>query len=152
MRIYFNSISILHLPQLIQFNAFVQPIKLPSRGDILSESLAVVSGFGQVSDDNRINANALKYANVRILDLETCRRVFYGNLVNENSICTSGDNGLGACHSDYGGPLVVKRNNEDVLIGVISFGWPICSAGKPSVYADVQKYLNWIETVANIAN
>lgn len=148
---YFYSISIVQLSELIQINEFVQTIKLPSTEDQVIESSAVMSGFGQVSDANRINSDVLKYVSVQIMDIETCQQNFYGNLVNENNICTSGDGQRGACHSDYGGPLVVSRNNEAILVGVISFGWPICEAGKPTVHVDVHKYLIWIQEITNSA-
>lgn len=137
----------MQLSELIHFNEFVQKIKLPSTEDQVIESLALMSGFGQVSDANNVNSDVLKYVIVQIMDIETCQQNFYGNLVNENNICTSGGGQKGACHSDYGGPLVVSRNNEVILAGVISFGWPVCEAGKPTVHVDVHKYLSWIQGI-----
>lgn len=107
-----------------------------------------MSGFGQVSDANRELSNNLQSVDVTIIDNDICQRTF-GNLVTSNNICTSGDRNRGACHSDYGGPLVAQRNGEAVLIGVISYGWPVCQLGRPTVHVDVAKYADFIAQFAS---
>ena len=53
----------------------------------------------------------------------------------------------GACHGDSGGPLVFRQNGQnDIQIGVVSWGVPDCVGGEnsPSVYARVSELIDWI--------
>lgn len=133
----------LKVPKFIEFNEFVKAIKLPTQDQQINELFATMSGFGHTVKGE--NSEVIKYVEVPILDLDTCERRFYGNLIHSNNICTSGEDRKGACHSDYGGPLVVERAGKPILIGVISFGWPICDSGKPTVHVNVAKYIEWIQ-------
>jgi V8-like Glu-specific endopeptidase len=49
-------------------------------------------------------------------------------------LCAIEDN-VNACHGDSGGPLYDKTNN--VLVGVVSWGWKCASKGYPGVYSRV---------------
>lgn len=139
----FTSLAILTIDEIIQFSEFVAPISLSTGFQNQPGTIATMSGFGQVSDASRELSNTLQSVDVTILSHDICQRTF-GNLVTSNNICTSGDRGRGACHSDYGGPLVAQRNGEAVLIGVISYGWPVCQSGRPTVHVDVAKYSDFI--------
>jgi len=53
----------------------------------------------------------------------------------------------GACHGDSGGPLVFKQNGQnDIQIGVVSWGVPGCVGGQnsPSVYSRLSELVDWI--------
>ena len=55
----------------------------------------------------------------------------------------------GFCDGDSGGPLIVPKSSTDdtaVVIGVTSFAksW-LCDGEKPTVFADVTDYLDWIK-------
>lgn len=141
------SIAVLTISETIQFSELVGSIALSTGFGSLSGSIVTMSGFGQVSDATTELSNNLQSVDVTVLDNDICQRTF-GNLVTSNNICTSGDRGRGACHSDYGGPLVAQRNGEAVLIGVISYGWPVCQSGRPTVHVDVAKYLDFLAQFA----
>ena len=45
---------------------------------------------------------------------------------------------------DSGGPLTVRFNNINMLVGVVSFGAGLCEIGHPQAYTRVSSYLAWI--------
>ena len=55
--------------------------------------------------------------------------------------------GKSSCFGDSGGPLVCKKDGKWWQYGVVNFGFSrICaSRNQPVAYADVIKYLPWIE-------
>ncbi|XP_017784835.1 PREDICTED: chymotrypsin-1-like [Nicrophorus vespilloides] len=59
-----------------------------------------------------------------------------------NFICTSTENGKGACGGDSGGPLIDFNSKKQ--IGVVSSGVP-CAKGFPDVFTYIPKYLDWIK-------
>lgn len=55
---------------------------------------------------------------------------------------------FGAPQGDYGGPLVCRKGDDFVQVGVMSFGSASgCAAsGHPGVYTQVSKYLRFINS------
>ena len=50
------------------------------------------------------------------------------------------------CHGDSGSPVQLKYGNEIFVVGITSFGPPICGDPKyPGVYTDVKSFLKWIK-------
>lgn len=53
------------------------------------------------------------------------------------------------CNGDSGGPLMVQSNNNRwILIGIMSWGEPYCSAEQTNsytVFTSISPYLNWME-------
>lgn len=47
---------------------------------------------------------------------------------------------------DSGGPLACTREDVSFLYGIISWGEG-CGSGKPGVYTNVVKYIDWINSV-----
>ena len=61
------------------------------------------------------------------------------------------DGGRDACAGDSGGPLTVKRgeDNKWVLAGIISNGINCGQPNTPGVYTQVSAYVDWINAVIN---
>lgn len=75
----------------------------------------------------------------------TACRIRFPTLIQEENICTSGDDGRSPCHGDSGGPLAVIRDGRSVQIGVVSFGSPVgCSTSWPAAYARVTSFMAFI--------
>merc|ERR1712018_914329 len=59
----------------------------------------------------------------------------------QNHICAvSKDPFFGACTVDVGGPLVCKKGDDWVFVGVASYAYDGCKAGTPTVFMYVPYY------------
>ena len=58
--------------------------------------------------------------------------------------------GGSACQGDSGGPLVCKDGGTWKLAGAASFVFGYCSTNKPSVYADVAYFRDWIKRTSGV--
>ncbi|PSN50975.1 hypothetical protein C0J52_07624 [Blattella germanica] len=127
-------IAVLKLSSALTYNQYVQPIALPSAGDIPSGD-AILSGWGSTSTTNNPSMpDILQTAVLPIVDYDECVRT-YGE-----------DSPLDPSNGDSGGPLAINgAGGEKVLIGVVSWGVIPCgSSNAPSVYTRVSAYNDWI--------
>ena len=72
------------------------------------------------------------------------------NSLTKSMICATGRTHgpqEGTCIGDSGGPLMVK-GNEEIVIGVTSWGTTNCNENAPSVFARVSNQLQWIKANA----
>jgi len=76
----------------------------------------------------------------------------YGFSMDDASLCASSP-GKDACQGDSGGPLVVRESDDgsassnDILVGVVSYGFECANPDYPGVYARVQYVFDWIQSV-----
>ncbi|CAG9764582.1 unnamed protein product [Ceutorhynchus assimilis] len=127
-------------------NPSVRIIPLAPKNAVdFANSHATLSGWGRMSDDSNQIANYLQVVQLKIMTNRRCNLNFLG-VIQSQHICTQGSYGdynAGACNGDSGGPLVVSG----LQVGIVSFGFPRCSAGMPSVYARVSAFADFIESV-----
>ncbi|KAJ8706771.1 hypothetical protein PYW07_012849 [Mythimna separata] len=155
-----NDIAMLTLRWSINFYRYVQPALLPPRG--LNSTFqgvgAKVSGFGKTSEWSAVGPetvqNAVSVAVSGSNWYDCWYRLPQRPSSDENLICTSGDNGWGACGGDLGGPLVIEDyynltsnyNGSALLIGVTSLMSPYgCQTGFATGYTRVTSFLDWIQ-------
>ncbi|KAJ8972757.1 hypothetical protein NQ314_000049 [Rhamnusium bicolor] len=62
-------------------------------------------------------------------------------IIKPSHVCTSGAGIVGACTGDSGGPLLVNG----VQVGIVSFGFQVCTLGLPTIYTRVSEFSDWIE-------
>lgn len=55
-----------------------------------------------------------------------------------------------ACERDAGDPLVQKRGNETILVGVTSWGYGCALPKYPNVYVKVSAIREWIKEQTGI--
>ena len=55
--------------------------------------------------------------------------------------------GKDACQGDSGGPLICSIDDKAVLVGVVSHGSGCGEAGKPGIYAKVDFFNQWFQSV-----
>lgn len=131
-------------------NEFVKAIDLPQAG-IVSLGEAIVSGWGLSdtgSDSTLIIPDILQKLTVPIIPhsecLELLASIGASSILLPENLCTGPlTGGQGICSADSGGPLI----QDNTVIGVVSWGFqPCASANRPSVYATVADYIDWIET------
>jgi secreted trypsin-like serine protease len=146
-------ISIIRLPQRIQFNDRIKPVCLPNRhyvGRTFTDELTYVSGWGQPKDSATRAAPYLKEAEVRVVTNNECRVAFRG-VVNGNLICTSTREEASPCKGDSGGPLMIKQDSGVgpyyTQIGIVSFGPTTCESGLPMGYTRLTAFLDFINEV-----
>ncbi|KAM7303825.1 complement factor B [Ixodes scapularis] len=156
-----NDIALLRLNQTITFNEFARPICLPPSYDRLSQRLpfyivnqtAFVIGWG-VEQKGR-SVERLKQLKLRIQTQETCRKAFENFTYDDSMMCAKYAEAKGdACKGDSGGPLMQGVVDDETVwtqVGVVSWGDRKCSGRKPGVYANVARYVPWINEVMSRA-
>lgn len=144
-----HDIALLEVVNPMQFNDYVQPACLPGDEnlDLVGNPECWITGWGltQGSQDE----NVLQELNIEVRTNAECGNIWGADMIHEGHVCL-GHGQTGACNGDSGGPLVCKVNSKWVLAGATSWGRSGCqTAGYPSVYTRVSKYLNWISANAN---
>jgi len=88
----------------------------------------------------------LQSVKVNILPDKTCQNAYKNNFHAETELCAGGKYNLGkdACQGDSGGPLICLKNNEPILVGIVSWGYGCGQKEYPGVYTRVSKFMNWI--------
>jgi len=166
-----NDIGLLRLEYPIIFTSQISPMCLPALGETGFEGSgstsanasmldtngveivgknATVLGWGTINDQGDFS-DSLRGAEVEILENDYCNQ-FYG-IMTDNMMCTSGADARGSCFGDSGGPAIVKQTDGSwVQVGIIAFGAQDgCEVGYPSGQTLVHKFIDWIQSVTNIA-
>lgn len=141
-----NDISVIRLATPLTLNYYVWPITLASRSDVGNsfEGLTTVaSGWGKISDSTAYITNELRFVNLVVENLQTCKNYYVAGLVTDGVICTNTANGLkSTCNGDSGGPL----NYNGRLVGITSFvSARGCQSGGPDGFTRITYYLDWIK-------
>ena len=156
-------IAILKISPIQNFTSAVQPIILARPEDSVlwsAGSLGTVSGFGSVDGNSsdpefEILSPVLRAVNVPIVSETTCNSSWLQNgLFYDWSIICAGSPGKDACVGDSGGPLALKSQGSNVLIGIVisstaNSSSPIqCGAENAyGTYTNVANYRSWIENI-----
>jgi secreted trypsin-like serine protease len=141
-----NDIAMIHLPQKLTFNDYIQPVCLPTAPDLDAGVTVTPSGWGLLSDDSSSIADVVHKVDVPTTTNEICGE-YYGAIVNENEICIDSTGGHGTCNGDSGGPLNHKVGPITETRGITSYGSSAgCESGAPDAFTRVTHYLDWIKT------
>jgi secreted trypsin-like serine protease len=97
----------------------------------------LLTGWGIVTNRDKVASNALREATVAVQGNRKCRTSYRQAFNGAQMICSAG--GLpDACHGDSGGPLVSLDGAAPTLVGIVSFGGQHCGdAAFPGVYTRV---------------
>lgn len=102
-------------------------------------------GLGTLSSGGNV-ASQLRHVELAFVPRNTCNNSYSGGIT-ENMMCAA-DPGQDSCQGDSGGPLYDDDNN--VLIGVVSWGYGCALPQYPGVYAQVSAKWSWIKsTICN---
>jgi len=96
-------------------------------------------GFG--TDENGSVTSKLMRVNVNYVKQSTCNDNYNGGIF-ENMMCAA-DTNQDSCQGDSGGPLYDSDN--DVLVGVVSWGRGCAQANFPGVYSRISNQISWIK-------
>jgi len=103
-------------------------------------------GFGSESFGGTAFPNVLQHVDVSYIPNMRCESFYealYGRVsIMDSMMCTADDGSADACQGDSGGPLF-DRNN-DMLVGVISWGHACAMKGFPGVYSRISDQWDWI--------
>jgi secreted trypsin-like serine protease len=119
-------------------------LALADDSDYVVGATATVMGWGVTTEDGS-QPTVLKRLDVPIVSDSACAKVL---AIDGSMICAGGKVNKDSCQGDSGGPLIVEGDDEDRLIGVVSWGDGCGHAGYPGVYGRVSKVRSWLESVA----
>lgn len=129
----------------------IPPILLATRSMLESltyDSELTVQGWGYTNPSFLNPSDVLREAVVRYIPRYVCNSsMFYDKLVGPGMICAGFiEGGADSCGGDSGGPLTLKVQQTQYLLGSVSWGASdSCGqAHKPGVYTDLTYYQAWI--------
>ncbi|KAJ8709938.1 hypothetical protein PYW07_009304 [Mythimna separata] len=105
-----------------------------------------VLGWGSRKRNNIIDQyERIMVSKLEIYQVNECAQIYSPDYVTVKHFCAGFiATGGGACNKDLGGPGIV----QGVLVGVISFGAPLCGAiDAPTVFTKVGHYSKWIDSI-----
>ncbi|KAL0812170.1 hypothetical protein ABMA28_009547 [Loxostege sticticalis] len=148
-----NNVCLLRLRRHIRFKRRVKSVKkisfdthasnLPMNTDGIT-----IAGWGAKSASGVVHnpwENALTFAVLDVYPLQECQEIYSREYVTHKHFCAGFfSKGGGACNHDVGGPGI----SHGVLMGVISFGSPVCGTpDAPTVFTKLGYYTDWIEEI-----
>jgi len=140
----------------------VEPVKLNTNPNVPSnDEMVTVMGYGIIKKEGTIvddMSKVLLEADVQYMPNAECvmtsapfngQTVAYNGYVDENMLCAWQLN-TDACQGDSGGPLIygsLSSNNpeDDVQIGIVSWGLGCALEAFPGVYSRISEEFDWIE-------
>jgi len=118
-------------------------------------SQVTVMGWGLTAEDDESSASpVLKFADINVISNEECENsksgflVFdsYQGLITDDMLCAAAT-GSDSCQGDSGGPLVqTDENGNDLLVGVVSWGYGCASPDFPGVYSRLTFDTEWLDS------
>jgi secreted trypsin-like serine protease len=116
----------------------------------LAGSIATVMGWGATLFSGPKSKDLLR-VDVPILTEAACENSVLKGQLTPSMFCAGGEADKDACGEDSGGPMIVEQPMDDVLVGVVSWGFQCGVKGKPSVYSKVSAVQSWIQELAPTA-
>ncbi|MDN3240802.1 S1 family serine peptidase [Glycomyces tritici] len=122
----------------------VEPIAL---GTEVEEFDALeTAGWGDTGEGFPTTAQWVEVPFVSDADCEAA----YPDEVDAASMLCAGDlenGGVDSCQGDSGGPIMSPAGEDQVLVGIVSWGYGCAEAGNPGVYGEVAEFDETIEAV-----
>ena len=144
-------VALYHLKRPATFYSRVSPICLPDDDSTIPDDvgrLCFVTGWGRTVE-NGSYSEVLQENQVPLVSRAECNKEeSYNGTVNEHFMCAGYQGGgMDACVGDSGGPLVCQDGaGKWVLAGVVTWGIGCARPHKYGVYADVRRFLPFIES------
>ncbi|XP_045138916.1 serine proteinase stubble-like [Portunus trituberculatus] len=145
-----NDIALLELYEPINFGYGISAVRLPSDLDErYAGANATITGWGRFNIKSKRTSPILKEYTSTLVNGTKCVKAWnkYPGISAklDQHICLDVTIGT-PCHGDSGGPLVVCSGNHCTQVGVVSFGFPLCTnVGLPAVFARVTHFKSWID-------
>ncbi|XP_045614593.2 transmembrane protease serine 11D isoform X1 [Procambarus clarkii] len=145
-----NDIAILELEWPIDFSYGISAVKIPSDlEDRFEEANATVTGWGRYATTVKKTSSVMKEYTAPLMNTTACVLAwekFPGvSAKYDKHVCLTVKRGT-PCHGDSGGPLVTCSGVQCTQIGVVSFGFPLCTnVGLPAVFTRITFYKPWMD-------
>ena len=109
----------------------------------------VVTGHGATKFDSYSLSTMQLYTEVKVFSRDDCKFKYGKQRISGTMMCASSF-GKDACQGDSGGPLIAKGKtpNDDVIVGLVSWGLGCADRRYPGVYTDISSVRSWIERVS----
>lgn len=126
-----------------------QELAIPAAGQG-APLMSITAGWGVVTESSYAISDKLMKVEVPLVPNQTCANAYKDfNEVTDRMVCAGYDEGKkDACQGDSGGPLFIKKNGDNVLIGVVSWGNGCARPLYYGVYSKVNSVFNWIKATA----
>lgn len=147
-------VALYHLKRPATFYNKVSPVCLPDEESTVPEDIGrmcVITGWGH-SVENGTYSEVLQENQVPIVSRKECNKEeSYNGKITERYMCAGYQEGrMDACQGDSGGPLVCQDSaGKWILAGVVTWGDGCARPHKYGVYADVRRFLPFIESTIN---
>jgi len=146
---YHWDVAIIELESPITFNQFVQPANFAEDTSQTFVGLnSTVAGWGHHKFGGEFKS-ILQKANQNIIGNDECNQWFKkkNQTIYPEHMCTFA-NHTGACYRDKGGPLYIKHEGKQLVVGLTS--WSIaCNDDFPDVQTRVTHVMPWIKSMVN---
>ncbi|XP_078488983.1 chymotrypsinogen A-like [Ciona intestinalis] len=125
----------------------VNTIKLAAQ-DKEYTGMASTSGWGYTTQFNQQTPTMMQFSDIPLVSQANCQSAWGSVITITNRIQCAGGNGqISSCMGDSGGPLTIKDNGEDILIGAVSWVQSNCSPNYPGGYAKISAQRSWIDSI-----
>jgi secreted trypsin-like serine protease len=138
-----NDICLVKLEKPVKFSSYIIPCCLPQKNDLLQNQNLYVAGWG-LTEDSIISSTLLE-GTLSLVNDTICKSIFSQFQGAPQQIC-AGNYFISQsdCRGDSGSPIVQFNGNHYVAIGIVSYGKTLCGNLTPSVYTNIQNYIDWI--------
>jgi secreted trypsin-like serine protease len=142
---YDADIAVLVLKDQIIYGPFIQPACLPAPTTNVFNTRGTIVGYGASETFITTNENRPKFVKIPSVDNEKClfEHLSFHFFGSYRSFC-AGEWGKKACQGDSGGGFYVQNDNVHTVSGIVSAGFPNCSASQYAVFTNVPKFVEWI--------
>jgi len=151
-----NDIALVKLKQQLNFNKWVQPIKLATTSDVVVGKSLTVSGWGKTSKSRYASNQLMKIEDLKLVSDNQCKTFWERDgksRITENMLC-HWTWGKYTCRGFSGAPVVtgmgLKSGPPFVQIGIVSWGHKNCERYTPDVFVHVAEYRPWIYNITSV--
>ncbi|KAI9916956.1 hypothetical protein PsorP6_016831 [Peronosclerospora sorghi] len=137
---YQNDFLILELEK----ETSISPVRLDSTKSIVkTDMIGARLGWNDTSAPG-VRSHYLQAVQVQLISNDMCATEL---TVDSSHLCSRGVSAIKSCSGDKGGPVVVRKKNHDVLVGLVTGNKGCGTIGGLSVYARIAAVRSWIDSV-----